>query len=372
MQSTVEQRRSHSDIRHAASKHPHARSRSPAGQGYPSRLHWLRLPRRWLHRSAAGLRPTIGVDRRADAVHHCRRDTRGRRPMARAQARPKSTDPRVIEIDTRRVLSREQKHFAVVDIGSNSIRLVVYDDLSRAPFPRFNEKSFCALGAGLDDAGRLDPAAIEMAVRAVGRFEAIARAMQVETVHVIATEATRRASNGGDLVDAIRATTGLETRVLSGQEEATYAALGRDLRLLPAEGAGRRHGRRQPRGRRGARRPGGRAHGQHAARRAAGEGDAGRGSRRGEEEDRRGARRRAAAVADRSGVLRDRRRLARAGAGAHRAGRRARSASSTATTSRPRTCGRWRRRSRGWRRRRSPRCRTSRAGASTRCRRPPR
>ena len=65
-----------------------------------------------------------------------------------------------------------------------------------------------------------------MAVHAVRRFEAIARAMQVETVHVLATEATRRASNGGELVDAIRASTGLETRVLSGQEEATYAALG--------------------------------------------------------------------------------------------------------------------------------------------------
>ena len=146
--------------------------------------------------------------------------------MARGKARQRVTEARVIEIDTRRVLAREQHHFAVIDIGSNSIRLVVYDDLSRAPFPRFNEKSFCALGAGLDDTGRLAQSAIDMAVHAVRRFEAIARAMRVETVHVLATEATRRASNGADLVDAIRAATGLETRVLSGQEEATYAALG--------------------------------------------------------------------------------------------------------------------------------------------------
>jgi exopolyphosphatase/guanosine-5'-triphosphate,3'-diphosphate pyrophosphatase len=146
--------------------------------------------------------------------------------MARSHARKRATEARVIEIDTRRVLAREQRHFAVIDIGSNSMRLVVYDDLSRAPFPRFNEKSFCALGAGIDESGRLGTRAIEMAVRAVRRFEAIARAMQVETVDVLATEATRRATNGGDLVAAIRAATGLDTRVLSGREEATYAALG--------------------------------------------------------------------------------------------------------------------------------------------------
>jgi exopolyphosphatase/guanosine-5'-triphosphate,3'-diphosphate pyrophosphatase len=146
--------------------------------------------------------------------------------MARGQARRKLSEARVIEIDTKRVLAREQHHFAVIDIGSNSIRLVVYDDLSRAPFPRFNEKSFCALGAGLAETGRLAAPAVERAVTAVRRFEAIARAMRVETVHVLATEATRRASNGGELVEAIRATTGLDPRVLSGREEATYASLG--------------------------------------------------------------------------------------------------------------------------------------------------
>ena len=146
--------------------------------------------------------------------------------MAKGQARQRFTEARVIEIETARVLGRKQQHFAVIDIGSNSLRLVVYDDLSRAPFPRFNEKSFCALGADLDGSGRLSPDGIEMAVHAVRRFESIARAMQVETVHVLATEATRRASNGGELVDAIRDATGLETRVLHGLEEATYAALG--------------------------------------------------------------------------------------------------------------------------------------------------
>jgi exopolyphosphatase/guanosine-5'-triphosphate,3'-diphosphate pyrophosphatase len=146
--------------------------------------------------------------------------------MAQAHARHGSTDARIIEIDTRRVLACDQRHFAVIDIGSNSIRLVVYDDLSRAPFPRFNEKSMCALGAGLDKTGRLSAEAIERAVHALRRFHAIAKAMGVENVNVIATEATRRASNGSELIDAIRETTGLATRLLTGREEATYAALG--------------------------------------------------------------------------------------------------------------------------------------------------
>jgi exopolyphosphatase/guanosine-5'-triphosphate,3'-diphosphate pyrophosphatase len=146
--------------------------------------------------------------------------------MSKRTGRRRFTEPRVIEIDTDRVLSRRQHHFGVIDIGSNSIRLVVYDDLARAPFPRFNEKSFCALGEGLAETGRLSEAGIAHAVHGVRRFEAIARAMRVETLHVLATEATRRATNGGDLVAAIRAATGLETRVLSGTEEATYAALG--------------------------------------------------------------------------------------------------------------------------------------------------
>lgn len=139
---------------------------------------------------------------------------------------PRRTEPRLIEIDTRRVLDRVQAHCGVIDIGSNSIRLVVYDDFSRAPFPRFNEKSFCTLGASIDAAGNLSGDAIRRTVHALRRFHAIATAMGVTRLDVIATEATRRAANGYALVDAIRDATGLETRILTGQEEATFAANG--------------------------------------------------------------------------------------------------------------------------------------------------
>ncbi len=134
--------------------------------------------------------------------------------------------PRVIEIETDRVLNRRQHHFGVIDIGSNSIRLVVYDDLSRSPFPRFNEKSICALGAGLDADGNFTGKAIARAVQAIRRLADIARVMEVERIDVLATEATRKARNAGVFLDAVREATGLETRVLDGTEEATYTAFG--------------------------------------------------------------------------------------------------------------------------------------------------
>lgn len=136
------------------------------------------------------------------------------------------TDPRIITIDTERVLDRKQSHYGVIDIGSNSIRLVVYDDLSRAPFPRFNEKSMVALGVGIGEDGRFSADTISRALYAIVRLSSIAQAMEVERVDVLATEATRRASNGHELIDAIREQTGLETRILTGEEEAFYSAHG--------------------------------------------------------------------------------------------------------------------------------------------------
>ncbi len=117
-------------------------------------------------------------------------------------------------------------NFAIIDIGSNSVRMVIYDAIARAPLPRFNEKSFCRLAEGLDETGLLPAAGIARTLRAVRRFKAIADAMRVARVDVLATEATRRATNGADLVAAIARETGFQTRILTGQEEANYAALG--------------------------------------------------------------------------------------------------------------------------------------------------
>lgn len=119
-----------------------------------------------------------------------------------------------------------QPHYAVVDIGSNSVRLVVYDQLSRSPLPRFNEKSLCRLGEDLAQSGSISSEAFRRTVVAVRRFRAVADAMEVGCIDAVATEAMRRASNGPDLVEAIKRESGLDVRILSGAEEARFAALG--------------------------------------------------------------------------------------------------------------------------------------------------
>ncbi|MEM1129781.1 MAG: Ppx/GppA phosphatase family protein [Pseudomonadota bacterium] len=146
--------------------------------------------------------------------------------MAELQARALPVADRDVSIETDRVLNRGRSHFGVIDVGSNSMRLVVYDDLARAPFPRFNEKSVVALGAGIDDDGNFTDTVMARAMRAIRRFHAIARAMGVEALDIIATEAMRRAKNGQVLVDAITEETGCEVNLLSGGEEATHSAHG--------------------------------------------------------------------------------------------------------------------------------------------------
>jgi len=145
---------------------------------------------------------------------------RRRQPAAAGEAK------RPLELDPARVERPGRPHHAVVDIGSNSVRLVVYDELSRAPFPRFNEKSFCRLGEGLDETGRLGEESFARAVAACRRFRAIGDAMGVARTDVLATEAVRRASNAAELIAAIGDAAGFEVQVLSGAEEARFAGLG--------------------------------------------------------------------------------------------------------------------------------------------------
>ena len=116
--------------------------------------------------------------------------------------------------------------YAIIDIGSNSVRLVVYDEIGRAPFPRFNEKALCQLGDGFARTGALTPDGVARTLAALRRFRAIADAMAVERIDTLATEAVRQASNGPELVAQIARQTGLSARILSGEEEAYFGALG--------------------------------------------------------------------------------------------------------------------------------------------------
>lgn len=117
-------------------------------------------------------------------------------------------------------------HVAVVDLGSNSVRLVVYERLSRAPLPRFNEKSLCRLGASLDADGNLSDTAMACVERALERFVAIARAMGVQRLELLATEAIRKATNGDAFRQRLEAIAGQPVTILSGDDEARLAATG--------------------------------------------------------------------------------------------------------------------------------------------------
>ena len=133
---------------------------------------------------------------------------------------------RPLDLDAGLTGTRGEPHYAIIDIGSNSVRMVVYDQLGRAPMPRYVEKSLCRLGDGLAETGMIAEAGFVRTVEALRRFHAIADAMDVARIDVTATEATRRATNGPALVAAIKVATGLEVRVLRGEEEARYSAMG--------------------------------------------------------------------------------------------------------------------------------------------------
>lgn len=115
---------------------------------------------------------------------------------------------------------------AVVDIGSNSVRLVVYEGLNRSPTPFFNEKALCGLGSGVAETGLLQQDAIESALRALRRFRVLITLMQCANVIVVATAAAREAKNGPQFVAEAEAICQSPIRVLTGKQEARMTALG--------------------------------------------------------------------------------------------------------------------------------------------------
>ena len=114
---------------------------------------------------------------------------------------------------------------AVIDIGSNAIRLVVYGGPPRAPMPIYNEKARISLGDSVSKTGGISAEILEQALAALVRFKTLTEAMKVGELRVVATEATRRAKNGGEfLLRAAKA--GVPIDLISGEEEARASALG--------------------------------------------------------------------------------------------------------------------------------------------------
>ncbi|MFZ5914119.1 MAG: Ppx/GppA family phosphatase [Pseudomonadota bacterium] len=114
----------------------------------------------------------------------------------------------------------------VIDTGSNSVRLVVYDGLRRTPIPLFNEKVFCGLGESVLATGGIGGEAAESCRGALRRFAAILRAMEVHAVEAVATAASREAANGKEFIQAVSREIGIDIRIISGADEGRFSALG--------------------------------------------------------------------------------------------------------------------------------------------------
>ena len=120
----------------------------------------------------------------------------------------------------------ETLHVGVVDVGSNSVRFVVFDGAARSPAYFYNEKIMCALGAGLSETGRLNPKGRVRALDALCRFAALGRGMGLRTTMAVATAAVREAEDGPDFVAEVARRTGMRLDVIPGDEEARLSAQG--------------------------------------------------------------------------------------------------------------------------------------------------
>lgn len=115
---------------------------------------------------------------------------------------------------------------AVIDVGSNSLRLVVYERLDATLLPLLNEKVMCALGRGIAATGRLNPDGVALAFANLQRFVALARALTVDHLAIIATAAVREAEDGADFAAEIEERCGVPVRIIDGGEEGRLSAAG--------------------------------------------------------------------------------------------------------------------------------------------------
>ncbi|MFN3250731.1 exopolyphosphatase [Roseibium album] len=115
---------------------------------------------------------------------------------------------------------------AVVDIGSNSVRLVIYERKARTPTMLFNEKLLAGLGRGIAATGRLTDASVKLALGELVRFRALIEHTACKELYVFATAAARDAANGDEFVGEVERILQAPVRILDGSEEAFYSALG--------------------------------------------------------------------------------------------------------------------------------------------------
>ena len=122
--------------------------------------------------------------------------------------------------------ARALSRVGVVDVGSNSVRMVVFDGAARSPAYFYNEKIMCGLGKGFVETGRLNTEGRARALAALKRFALLAKGMDIQTLTVVATAATREAEDGPEFQRQVLAETGLKLWVIDGDEEARLSAQG--------------------------------------------------------------------------------------------------------------------------------------------------
>jgi exopolyphosphatase/guanosine-5'-triphosphate,3'-diphosphate pyrophosphatase len=132
--------------------------------------------------------------------------------------------------------TRTRGPVAIVDIGSNSVRLVIYESLTRVAATLQNEKSICAIGRDMVTTGRLHAEGCAAALEALARFRLIAEGFKVDLREAVATAAARDASNGAEFIRRAEAAWGGPIRVLAGEDEARIAAEGVVAGIPDADG----------------------------------------------------------------------------------------------------------------------------------------
>lgn len=115
---------------------------------------------------------------------------------------------------------------AVIDIGSNSVRLVIYLIVGKTFIPIHNEKVLAALGRGVSETGKLWEPGVELALNSIKRYKLLINNLKIQSVDAIATAASRDASDGAEFIAYIKNVIGIPVRLINGFEEGYYSSIG--------------------------------------------------------------------------------------------------------------------------------------------------
>ena len=120
----------------------------------------------------------------------------------------------------------ETSKISIIDIGSNSIRMLIYENFNYSRVPFFNEKAVCELGKNLDKSRKLNNKGKEYALKVLKRFSEILNVSKIKNVRIIATAVLREAIDAKDFIQEVENLFNTKLRILSGNEEAEYTAEG--------------------------------------------------------------------------------------------------------------------------------------------------